>query len=294
MKTCQNVYSVAPEACELIASDQCVPDYAEKASWSKPCQFKLDGSPAPEFSKHILALKNKNAEKIDHKYSFVAGSMASKQGMAPTTLEAPEGWKLDVEGCGFDMCASMSEWHCKPFVVVAKLFAFKWECQCWPFSGISCLVVGLKYTCMVSLLPLQVLIDAGLDCMVNLPMFFADKNSEHFKHVLHHEDFRTSVLGPGDALWVPFGYMPLFTTMVLKDDFDGDEKAAALVFPFYDLALSRKATDRVKGEIYQNIERTFMMFGHMKFAKPMREPVLRWARQWCPRDSDLPSNGPAA
>ena len=91
----------------------------------------------------------------------------------------------------------------------------------WPLAGVGAFVLGHSSSVLVTVVAIEQLREGGLEAMSGVGNF--TKTLEIGAVVLGKGTHKTFVVGPGEALWLPSGYLPLVTGITRGDD---DEKEA--------------------------------------------------------------------
>jgi len=97
----------------------------------------------------------------------------------------------------------------------------------WPLAGVGAFVFGHSSSLLVTVVAIEQLREGGLEAMSGVGNFM--KTLDIGSVVLGEGTHKTFVVGPGEALWTPTGYLPLVTG--IKHGDGEDKKSVAAIFP---------------------------------------------------------------
>ena len=198
---------------------------ASNTGFSLPCKF-----PEPSKMDSLVSLVQfleKNREKADKKAASLKAKMTSSAGII--MLDFGEQDAPDVKADGLELAEHAGELLRRPILVGVCHHTWKWHVNAWPLAGVGAFVFGHSSSLLVTVVAIEQLREGGLEAMSGIGNFM--KTLEIGSAVLGKGTHKTFVVGPGEALWIPTGYLPLVTG--IKHGDEEDKKSVAAIFRFW-------------------------------------------------------------
>jgi hypothetical protein len=248
---------------------------ASNTGFSLPCKF-----PEPSKMDSLVTLVQfleKNREKADKKAAPLKAKMTSSAGII--MLDFGEQDAPDVRADGLELAEHAGELLRRPILVGVCHHTWKWHVNAWPLAGVGAFVFGHSSSLLVTVVAIEQLREGGLEAMSGIGNFM--KTLDVGSVVLGKGTHKTFVVGPGEALWIPTGYLPLVTG--IKHGDEEDKKSIAAIFPILEASTSttiKNMTEADGHDLKSYVSSAFVNASPMW--KKVKDVTLDWALKLLP------------
>ena len=185
----------------------------------------------------------------------------------------------DVKADGLELAEHAGELLRRPILVGVSRPTWKWHVNAWRLAGVAAFVFGHSSSLLVTVVAIDQLREGGLEAMSGIDNF--TKTLDVGSVVLGKGTHKTFVVGPGEALWIPTGYLPLVTG--IKHGDEEDKKSVAAIFPILEASTSttiKNMTEADGHDLKSYVSSAFVNASPMW--KKVKDVTLDWALKLLP------------
>ena len=251
----------------------CIQKYKEGVDFHEPFVSVVLGGNIDDVTPgnlhHILA---NNADKLSNKGQNARVKMITNASIVALHLPDTKSMPIGTEAAysHAEGCESLVGFI---FMIAMKTSTFTFEPNSYPTPGFPCYLIGQHGSIYVRLVHIRALVKNNIPGLPALSSFFGSQCD--FQQLAKDAGEIMTILTPGVALWVPFGFIPVLVGLPTDDD----DRVSCVMMPFFNDVSASAVAAADKAEIKAFSDLAFRTNEGSKTWKTM-SPVKAVTASW--------------
>ena len=206
--------------------------------------------------------------------AILVAKMSSNASMSQPSLLDSASLKPSTYG-NISIKAECMDMFAKPFLVAAKHYTHSWHPNAFPCPGVASMILCDKGAFFIKLVTVSDLRKMGMSSLISLDLAIKGIPDLKVFDAVHKYDM---VLNPGDAVYVPAGFIPFVIAMEGPNPKDDRKTSVAIVSLLFDLDKARCVASDDFNEVASNISSSLVKCKGSPtwdFAKPFLENWIK-------------------